>query len=630
MLRSELAHLELLAEVDALMRELEGWAAHAPRWPAAAQCEALVKLLASRADTFRVRLDAPLVVATLGGTGTGKSSLVNALVGEMVSPAGRQRPTTRQSILVCRPGIAPQMLGIEPVAVQCIERDLPALRDLVLLDCPDPDTTEDAEAPASNLAQLHTMLPHCDVLLVTSTQQKYRSACVRAELAAASPGTRLVFVQTHADVDDDIREDWRRLLGEEYETGEIFFVDSLAALADAQNGIAYRGEFGRLVELLTRELAGAAANRIRRANFLDLLEQLLDSCAAKIDAELPAVDALKQAIAKHRELWSAKIAGELRGQLATSERHWESRLLAEVASHWGFSPFSLVLRAYQGLGAIISGAALTRVRTPAQLALWGAWEGVRQWRSGQRSRRARRDLARSVQSAGDEAELRTAALVVDGYAADAGLGQREPQSHVLGREAALAREQFLARSSVELQSILSRLAARHSGGWKRWIYEASLTLLLVLLAYRFLRNFFFDSWLAPELGWSAQAQPLLGFDFFLGAGACLVLWCAVLLWAFMARLRRGLTAEIAALGERLAGAAHAGALFANLEQRAAAVLQWRADLERLRGHTRALRERLAGGPRLGHRTTLGSNVADNSGAAQTADIPVSSSDAARL
>ena len=87
--------------------------------------------------------NAPLVVATLGGTGTGKSALVNALLGAEVVQTGRSRPTTTRPTLVCRPGLTPEMLGIDPASVEWIERDLPALRDLVLVDCPDPDTTEE-------------------------------------------------------------------------------------------------------------------------------------------------------------------------------------------------------------------------------------------------------------------------------------------------------------------------------------------------------------------------------------------------------------------------------------------------------------------------------------------------------
>ena len=70
---SELAHLQLLAEIDALVERLRRWAETAADWPAAKGCQALVRRLAARAAALRLRLEAPLVVATLGGTGTGKT-----------------------------------------------------------------------------------------------------------------------------------------------------------------------------------------------------------------------------------------------------------------------------------------------------------------------------------------------------------------------------------------------------------------------------------------------------------------------------------------------------------------------------------------------------------------------------
>ena len=75
----------------------------------------------------------------------------------------------------------------------------------------------------------------------------------------------MVFVQTHADAEDDIRDDWRAVLADQYAAGHIFFIDSLSALADAQANRQPRGEFAQLVDLLLHELAGAAGNRIRRA-----------------------------------------------------------------------------------------------------------------------------------------------------------------------------------------------------------------------------------------------------------------------------------------------------------------------------------------------------------------------------
>ncbi len=141
--RSELAYLELLAEIDTLVERLNRWADSAPDWQPADKCRALVHRLTERAASLRVRLDAPLVVATLGGTGTGKSALINALLGAEVVETGRSRPTTTRPTLISRPGLTPEMLGIERSSVQWIDRDLPALRDLVLIDCPDPDTTEE-------------------------------------------------------------------------------------------------------------------------------------------------------------------------------------------------------------------------------------------------------------------------------------------------------------------------------------------------------------------------------------------------------------------------------------------------------------------------------------------------------
>jgi putative ribosome biogenesis GTPase RsgA len=51
-------------------------------------------------------LTAPLVVAILGSTGSGKSSLFNALVGAPLSPSGVLRPTTRRATAVAHPADA--------------------------------------------------------------------------------------------------------------------------------------------------------------------------------------------------------------------------------------------------------------------------------------------------------------------------------------------------------------------------------------------------------------------------------------------------------------------------------------------------------------------------------------------
>ncbi len=196
----ELAQLEMLAQVDELIDRLSAWAAPEPVWEPLAHCRALVRRLLSRVETLRIRLEAPLIVATFGGTGTGKSALVNALVGRECTLSGRQRPTTTRPILIAHPQTELELLGLPLDDFEVARVDAPLLRDVILIDCPDPDTTE-AETDGSNLARLHHLLPFCDVLLYTATQQKYRSARVGDELTQAATGCRLVFVQTCADID---------------------------------------------------------------------------------------------------------------------------------------------------------------------------------------------------------------------------------------------------------------------------------------------------------------------------------------------------------------------------------------------------------------------------------------------
>ncbi|MFM8435316.1 MAG: hypothetical protein ACKOBP_08260, partial [Planctomycetia bacterium] len=78
------------------------------------------------------------------------------------------------------------------------------------------------------------ILPACDVLLLVATVQKYRSWIVARELAAFAPGRPLLFVQTHASRDPDIRADWRRELERQgFVVPRIFRVDGVEALARA-------------------------------------------------------------------------------------------------------------------------------------------------------------------------------------------------------------------------------------------------------------------------------------------------------------------------------------------------------------------------------------------------------------
>ena len=104
-----------------------------------------------------------------------------------------------------------------------------------------------------------------------------------------------------------------------------------------------------------------------------------------------------------------------------------------------------MLRLYQGIGGLASGALLYRVRTPAQLALWGVVEGARTWQKHRRNRRLQQQPGELAAGGFDATQLRRAAVVLEGYAADAGLPKASASAATLDAEAEAASLNFAAR-----------------------------------------------------------------------------------------------------------------------------------------------------------------------------------------
>ncbi len=604
---SQLERLELSAEIDALLDRLQRWTDSARPWQPAEVCRRMLGRLVERAEALRQRLESPLVVATVGGTGTGKSALVNAVLGEEVVAVGRHRPTTNRPVLICRPGLAVESLGIDPQCVEVVRRDLPILADMVLIDCPDPDTTEQGEEhslaaatvprwyehPATgsgvgpdaetNLSRLRAILPLCDVLLVTATQQKYRSRCVSQELAAAAVGARMVFVQTHAGVDEDIRADWQQLLQRDYSVGRIFRVDSLAALEAARNGRQPEGDLAELTRLL-QELSRNGALRIRRANLLDLMAEVLRRCQSRLESPRAALERLREALVEHRQQLLGQALRHIKDDLLDNRRLLESTLLEKALSRWGTSPFSFVLRIYQNLGNLLAGALLWRMRTPAQIAMWGALAGGKRLMQWLEKRQAEGPLV-AVAHWWDENALAQASLVLEGYAAEAGLSAEYLSPEVTRSEAAAAMEALAQTVAGRVSDALNRLAESRCRFVFRAPFELATIGMVVVVLVRLAKNFFYDSWLAEH------PMPIYGLQFYLLAGFWLVLWCVLLVWAFTSWLRLGARRAVKRLIADYQASGPAETLFAQLEKRCRQAEQLAGELDCLSEQIAALRNK---------------------------------------
>jgi hypothetical protein len=593
----ELAQLEMLAQVDQLLGRLRRWVEPESSWEPLEQSRALIRRLLTRVETLRIRLEAPLIVATFGGTGTGKSALVNALVGRECTPSGRQRPTTTRPVLLAHRETELELLGLPLDELDVIRADTPLLRDVVLIDCPDPDTTE-AETTGSNLARLHHLLPFCDVLIYTSTQQKYRSARVIDELALAATGCRLVFVQTCADLDEDIRDDWRAQLNGRYQVPDIFFVDSLKALREQQTQQRSTGDFRRLQELLSTELAASHRTQIRRANLIDLVQGALDHCRAHLDQHSPALERLTECLSEQHRRLIGLMSDRLRDELLSSRGLWERRLLEGMTQRWGMSPFAAALRVYNGLGGLVASAGLWRARSSAQMALVGAVQGARWLTVKAQELEGEGRLDRIAALGLDDSLLRETQMVVGGFVREAQLDRRlaeEGEFDRLQSEAVRVEDRFLSDAGRRVDEIIDDLAGRHSGWGVRARYETLLCLLLAYVIGWPAYSFFYAH---PWLG-----KPLIPSDFYVHGLIYVGLWSGLLVMLFTRRLRRGLVQRIGALARQMAESRLSTSLFPRLEQSLAGIRLERERLEALSIATTELRREIAASQSLGAQTT---------------------------
>jgi energy-coupling factor transporter ATP-binding protein EcfA2 len=132
------------------------------------------------------RIDAPLLAVVGGSTGAGKSTLVNSLVGDVVSRAGWLRPTTRGPVLVCHPAdvdwfrddrVLPELSRTTGDASQGGAGTLHVVphkgvpEGLALIDAPDIDSVV-----AENRALATQLLAAADLWIFCTTAARYADA----------------------------------------------------------------------------------------------------------------------------------------------------------------------------------------------------------------------------------------------------------------------------------------------------------------------------------------------------------------------------------------------------------------------------------------------------------------------
>jgi len=110
-----------------------------------------------------------LTVGLLGGTGVGKSSLMNALAGSVIASTSHRRPHTERVLIYRHAAVEPpEALITSPVPKQEILHEAEAVRHIVLCDLPDFDSLV-----GEHRQRVILFLEHLDVLLWVVSPEKY-------------------------------------------------------------------------------------------------------------------------------------------------------------------------------------------------------------------------------------------------------------------------------------------------------------------------------------------------------------------------------------------------------------------------------------------------------------------------
>ena len=253
-------------------------------------------------------MDAPALIVVGGSTGAGKSTILNSLVGSVVSPGGVLRPTTRAPVLAFHPDDlgwfeGPRVLpGLprasggeaQPGTLQLAPTDsLP--EGLALLDSPDIDSVL-----AENRALANQLLAAADGWLFVTTAARYADAVPWEFLRAARDrGTTLSLVLNRVpeDAGREVPAHLRQMLETEgLPEAEVLVVPEVALADDLIPAPALApvrawlddlaADAQARAALVRRTLRGALASLPARAAVVEngVVQQL--SAAAELRAEV--------------------------------------------------------------------------------------------------------------------------------------------------------------------------------------------------------------------------------------------------------------------------------------------------------------------------------------------------------
>lgn len=296
---------DLIDSFDRLVANADGLVAEADLEKAAR--------VGRRARDRRGFLGDTVVVALAGGTGSGKSSLINALAEEVVAESGAQRPTTFDPLAWIpanpEPGLVRLLdsIGID----ERIGQD--RLPWLAIIDLPDTDSVSE-----DNRATVERVLPLVDAVAWVVDPEKYQDRVLHERYLAplGRHADRFLFVLNHIDRVD--AADTPQLVADLANTLEADgigkatilttaadpplgdpigiddFIDAMRALGDAKT-IVERGLIADLEDAATELARSAGVSDTSGTGFNARWQGVLDTASEAIASDLLGSDTIREA-----------------------------------------------------------------------------------------------------------------------------------------------------------------------------------------------------------------------------------------------------------------------------------------------------------------------------------------------
>lgn len=266
----------------------------------------------------RIRaMGSPLLVVVGGVTGSGKSTIVNTIVGHAVSRTGVIRPTTSTPVLIVHPvdahwftddrilsdfvrveleGAVTRLEASDTAARLQLVRDEDIPLGLALVDAPDIDSVS-----ARNRAIADVLLDTADVWLWCTSAAKYADEESMRYLArAAERRTALAVALTRVEPEyvEELTSDFETKLVDHAALEPELFIVPTAHVIDERLPLPAIGS----VERWLRELSGPLVRRSRRRQTiegaLDVMTSDVDRLIAWVQNETEVLQVLNEVISR--------------------------------------------------------------------------------------------------------------------------------------------------------------------------------------------------------------------------------------------------------------------------------------------------------------------------------------------